>query len=218
MNADTVCASGSFSETQLFRDPEGPGAAIVMSAAARQEQPSYLVVIFASAYRGRTLPGDDSRGSRRFSEAGVEMTVMHGFSVPREVQAGSGRRLFASENGAASIRVSVFDAVPRSERWSPERRLQYLQELLDGLARNPDDWRGEVRTGEAMIYGDVRFTNEGGTSPGAVRGRVYATRTGPFRTLLVAYVEPSPPQSGVDQALAEMLDSVHLAGSEATGR
>jgi hypothetical protein len=216
-NADTVCASGSFSENQLFRDPDGAGM-VMVSSAAMQGPPSYLVVIFTSAYRGRALPGDGTRGSRKFSEAGVEMTVMPGFAVPRQVQAGSGRRLFSSDNGAASIRVSAFDAVPRSERWSPGQRLQYLQELLDGLARNPDGWRGEVQTSEALIYADVRFTNEGGTRPAAVGGRVYATRTGPFRTLLVAYTEPSPPQSGVDQALAEMLDSVHLAGSEADAR
>jgi hypothetical protein len=215
-NRDTVCASGTFSESQLFRDPDGPGVVMELSAAP-PGKPSYLAVVVVGAYRGRTpLPGDGSRGSATFRDAGVEMTVMPGFSLPREVTSGSGRRFFAAQRGAASIRLSIFDPQPRSERWPSERRLQSLRELVEGLAGQHDDgWHGEVQTRGELAYGDVRFTVATEAGPSAVRGRVYASLTGPFRPLLVVYSEPGSPRPELDQAVAEMLDSVRLTGDGA---
>jgi hypothetical protein len=215
-NRDSVCANASFTELQFLGDPAGPGLVMAMRGKT-PGHPPYLIAIFIGDYRGprpEAPPGSESsRAARTFSTAGVELTMMPGFPLPREVGRPSGHRLFASQSLGASIALTVFDPARAQQRWSSEQRLRYLEALLDDMAKRGGGRRGPVQVREGVAYGDAAWTLPGDSLGKAVRGRLYITLAGVFHPVMLSYTEPDPPQASVDQAVMEMFDSLRLTGA-----
>jgi hypothetical protein len=215
-NRDSVCANATFTELQFLEDPAGPGLVMAMRGAT-PGRPPYLIAIFIGEYRGRRPgappPSDSSRAARTFGTAGVELTMMPGFPLPREVRRPPGHRLLASQYLGASIALTIFDPVREQQRWSSERRLRYLEALLDDMEKRGGGRRGRVQIRDGVAYGDAAWAVEGDSLRRAVRGRVYVALAGVFHTVMLSYTEPDPPQANVDQLLMEMLDSVRLTGA-----
>jgi len=213
---DSICAHATFTETQLLADPAGPGVVLAMRGATPGHLP-YLVAIFVSDYRGpRPVAGlglDSARAARTFSVAGVEMTVMPGFAVLREIRRPPGHRLFASQSLGANISLTVFDPARAQQRWSSEQRLRYLEALLDDMVKRGGGRRGPVQVREGLAYGDAAWTIPGDSLGKAVRGRVYVALAGVFYPVMLSYTEPDPPQASVEQAVTEMFDSLRLTGA-----
>jgi hypothetical protein len=191
-NRDSVCANASFTELQFLDDPAGPGLVMAMRGKT-PGHPPYLIAIFIGDYRGprpEAPPGSESsRAARTFSTAGVELTMMPGFPLPREVGRPSGHRLFASQSLGASIA------------------------LLDDMAKRGGGRRGPAQVREGVAYGDAAWTLPGDSLGKAVRGRLYITLAGVFHPVMLSYTEPDPPQASVDQAVMEMFDSLRLTGA-----
>lgn len=201
---DSVCASGHSLHSQTYRDPEGPGAVGVLSNQA-PEQPTTVVVIYAPSLASRraSAGGVDSRAD------GVEITLVPGFPALREVSSRSGSRRFATLSSDREVRLITYEANADSERWSADRRLSFMDALVQNFTARGDS-TGTVQTGERLLYVDFRMRPE--RDDDMVRiGRVYGTREGPFRMFTVTYAQPDSPDAAAESAVTRMLDSVRLA-------
>jgi hypothetical protein len=220
-NRDSVCEHATFTELQFLEDPTGPGLVMAMRG-RRPDHAPYLLAIFIGEYRGvrpGAAPGSESaRAARTFSTTGVELTVMPGFPLPREVRRAPGQRFFATYYLRGSIALTIFDPAREQQRWSSERRLRYLEERLGDIEKLHGGRRGQVQTRDGVAYGDAAWAIEGDSLGRTVRGRLYVALAGPLYTVLLAYMAPDPPEANVDQALTEMLDSVRLPGAAPAAR
>jgi hypothetical protein len=134
---------------------------------------------------------------------------MPGFPALREVSGGSGSRRFVTLSSDREVRLITYEADPGSERWSADRRLSFMDGLVQNFTARGDSM-GTVQTGEQLLYVDFRIRAERGDDMVRI-GRVYGTREGPFRTFTVMYSQHDTPDAVVESAVTRMLDSVLLA-------
>lgn len=201
-NPDSICASGHSVQAQAYYDPEGPGSVAVLYNQDPEQRSSLVVVYVAALARRQQAPagGVPSRAD------GVEITLMPGFPALRELSRRSGSRWFATLSSDREVRLIAYEAVRGSERWSADRRLSFMDTLVQNFTASGTSM-GTVQTGEQLLHVDFRQRDGD-----MVRiGRFYGTREGPFRSFTLMYAQPGSPDAAVESAVARMLDSMRLA-------
>jgi hypothetical protein len=129
---DSVCASGHSSHSHIYLDPGGTGGVAVFFNQAPEQRTSLVVVYTASlpSRRKSAGAGVDSRAD------GVEISLMPGFPALREVSRRPGARWFVTLISGREVRLMTYEAVPGSEGWSADRRLSFMDGLVNGYGTN----------------------------------------------------------------------------------
>jgi len=130
---DSVCASGHFSGTQVFRDPEGPGKLTVLSTGTPEDFPPMVVMYFAVRHLNESPSAGDPPSERAgLIRAGVTAAPPAGFPLFRRYVSEQHFRGYVSRSGTRTIVIAVFDA--RDEAAPREGILDFVEGILHGAA------------------------------------------------------------------------------------